>query len=154
MFQAKRKPLLFRNPLFNNQLLWTPCLLFGPENNVMIREHNDSTENWDKLLQSCEPIERFLEFRKSCDQLEVESEVPLANSVSTAVSEDLGRHDKGNGSSDSSFEQYIVPLSLIERWGSVMGILIFFLIAESIFEKTVDDLSLKKSLRENRYRLS
>lgn len=132
MLQAKRKPLLFRNPQFNNQLLWTASLLFGLEDNVMINEHVDLAESWDKLLQSCEPIEKFLEFTESCEQLEVESKIRFTNSVSTPVSEGLERHDKGNGSSDCSLEQYIVPLSLIERWGSVMGILIFFLIAESI----------------------
>ncbi|XP_057959292.1 tRNA (cytosine(38)-C(5))-methyltransferase 2 isoform X2 [Malania oleifera] len=119
---AKRKPSSFLNPLLNKRLLRTPSPLFGHDDSAIINEHGQSNESWDKLLQTCAPIERFLEFRNSCNQQEVGSEVLCAINVSTAGSGDLEKNDEEKGSIAGLLGQYFVPLSLIERWGSAMDI--------------------------------
>ncbi|KAM7275844.1 hypothetical protein ACFE04_017710 [Oxalis oulophora] len=84
---AKRKPLSFRSQLFNNQLLRSPGPLLG-HNKTVLEETGQTQESMEKLIQSCEPVDTFLQYKCSSDQV----------------------------------EQYFVPSSLIERWGSAMDI--------------------------------
>ncbi|RVX19516.1 DNA (cytosine-5)-methyltransferase [Vitis vinifera] len=119
---AKRKPSSFENQLFNNQLLSTPSPLFGHEDDSLIDEHDQSEKIWDKLLQSCEPVERFLEFKNTINPLETESSYLETLSVSTDASGELENNERDRSDSNS-WDQFSVPLSLIERWGSAMGIL-------------------------------
>ncbi|WJZ85220.1 hypothetical protein VitviT2T_004766 [Vitis vinifera] len=118
---AKRKPLSFENQLFNNQLLSTPSPLFGHEDDSLIDEHDQSEKIWDKLLQSCEPVERFLEFKNTINPLETESSYLDTLSVSTDASGELENNERDRSDSNS-WDQFSVPLSLIERWGSAMDI--------------------------------
>ncbi|KAM7459462.1 hypothetical protein LguiA_036456 [Lonicera macranthoides] len=111
---AKRKPLSFHNPQLNQQLLWAPGPLYGHDENTTISENDQLPENLDKLLQACEPVESFLEFKNSFNQLELESS---SMNVSSGVSEASDKTILG------SLNQYIVPLSLIERWGNAMDII-------------------------------
>ncbi|XP_010254326.1 PREDICTED: tRNA (cytosine(38)-C(5))-methyltransferase isoform X2 [Nelumbo nucifera] len=115
---AKRKPSSFQNPHFNNQLLWTPGPILGHDHNshICMDEHDQSDERLDKLLQSCEPIQNFLEPKNSIFQSEG-SEADVFNNSNFAAKVD-GQNCLGT----SSLNQYIVPLSLIERWGSAMDI--------------------------------
>jgi len=89
-------------------------------------EHDQSQENWDRLLQSCEPVQKFLEFENHSNQSDNKSGCLDTTHVSTGAFGDLEKNDKGNELVGSSLDQYFVPLSLIERWGSAMGILNFF----------------------------
>lgn len=118
---AKRKPSSFENQLFNNQLLSTPSPLFGHEDDSLIDEHDQSEKIWDKLLQSCEPVERFLEFKNTINPLETESSYLDTLSVSTDASGELENNERDRSDSNS-WDQFSVPLSLIERWGSAMDI--------------------------------
>ncbi|KAL7596210.1 tRNA (cytosine(38)-C(5))-methyltransferase 2 isoform X1 [Lactuca sativa] len=81
---AKRKPLSFYNPEFNGQLLYVPKPLLG--------------ENDNEMLQTCLPIESFLEFVNS-----------------------KGKNGTFTDEEDS-LNKYLVPSNLIERWGSAMDI--------------------------------
>ena len=94
----------------------------------MANEHDQSQENWDKLLQSCEPVQKFLEFENHSNQSDTESGCLDTTHVSTEAFGDLEKNDKGNGLDGSSLD-YLVPLSLIERWGNVMGILDFIFLS-------------------------
>lgn len=95
--QAKRKPSSFCNPEFNGQLILVPKPLFGHKESMSISENDQLISTSNDLHQTCLPIETFLEFGNPVDQ----------NLVS----------------SEASINQYFVPSSLIERWGSAMGIL-------------------------------
>ncbi|KAA8521518.1 hypothetical protein F0562_012172 [Nyssa sinensis] len=119
---AKRKSSPFQNPIFNSQLLWAPSPLLGHDGNTMINVSDQSQESWDKLLQACDSIENFLEFKNSSNRVETESGILHATNVSTDVSEASEGSDEGNGSDVNSLGHYFVPLSLIERWGSAMDI--------------------------------
>ncbi|PWA85535.1 DNA methyltransferase-2 [Artemisia annua] len=81
---AKRKPSSFCNPEFNGQLIRVPELLYDCK-----------TSTSYEMLQTCLPIERFLEF---------------------------GNSTKNTSSDEGSLDQYFVPSSLSERWGSAMDI--------------------------------
>lgn len=105
--QAKRKPLSFQFKVFNNQLLYSLGPLLGQNENTLIDGFDQAPENWDKLLQSCEPVESFLEFKNSSDQ---------------ADEENLENIAEGNL---IKMEKFFVPSCLIDRWGSAMGILYF-----------------------------
>ena len=88
----------------------------------MLCKLDQTQESLDKLLHTCEPIERFLEFKNSC-------ELPGSSFVDTtgASMDDFGALEtdgKGDFDDISSLKLYFVPLNLIERWGSAMGILI------------------------------
>ncbi|XP_076881377.1 tRNA (cytosine(38)-C(5))-methyltransferase 2 isoform X2 [Bidens hawaiensis] len=56
---AKRKPLSFRNPEFNGQLIFVPKLLIDHKETTLISENDQLT---------CLPIERFLEFGSPINQ--------------------------------------------------------------------------------------
>ncbi|OMO80678.1 C-5 cytosine methyltransferase [Corchorus olitorius] len=119
---AKRKPLSFQCQLFTNQLLWSPSILFGNDENMETDGHDQPQENWDKLIESCQPIEKFLEFPISSDQVDMEPSSVVIPDVSTnglETSEKLVEQDVFDF---SSIDQFVVPLSLIERWGSAMDI--------------------------------
>eukprot|EP00268_Persea_americana_P012812 TRINITY_DN15499_c0_g1_i2.p1 TRINITY_DN15499_c0_g1~~TRINITY_DN15499_c0_g1_i2.p1 ORF type:complete len:201 (-),score=35.97 TRINITY_DN15499_c0_g1_i2:3454-4056(-) len=94
---AKRKPSTFQNPHLNSQLLWTPIPFLAHENAARIDGCND-------LHLSCDPIKDFLE-----------TKISFGNHS--------GKTSEENISDSQSLDQYTVPLSLIERWGSAMGIL-------------------------------
>ncbi|TXG62125.1 hypothetical protein EZV62_013488 [Acer yangbiense] len=116
---AKRKPLSFGCQVFDNQLLQSPTPLFGDNNVTEIDKHDQQEENWDKLLQSCDPIERFLEFNNPFFQVNTGTDVP---ETTGAALDDFRASEKiveENGA--DSLDQYLVPFSLIERWGSAMG---------------------------------
>lgn len=85
-------------------------------------ELDEPQESWDRLLESCESIESFLEFKNCSDQSE--SNFVDTTTVSTDSDEVL---DEGNEYCSGGLDQYAVPLSLIERWGSAMGILFSFI---------------------------
>lgn len=95
--QAKRKPSSFCNPDFNGQLLRVPEPLFGPKETLSISENDQLTSISYEMFQTCLPIEQFLEFGNSMNQ--------------------------NTFSNEGSLDQYFVPSSLTERWGSAMGIL-------------------------------
>ncbi|TYH60469.1 hypothetical protein ES332_D08G294800v1 [Gossypium tomentosum] len=118
---AKRKPLSFQYQLFNNQLLLSPSPLFGNNEKTVIGENNQSQENWDNLIDSCQPIENFLEFTSSSDQVDTETG-PFANAeVSGNDQETSETFVEGDEFDFGAIDQFVVPLSLIERWGSAMG---------------------------------
>lgn len=102
---AKRKPSSFCNPEFNGQLLRVPEPLFVRKESTPISENGQLTSTYDKMLQTCLPIERFLEFEKSMNQVENGTSFP-----------------PNTFSDEDSLKQYFVPSSLIERWGSAMDI--------------------------------
>lgn len=114
--QAKRKPLAFKHPQFNNQLLWSPGPLYGEED-TKSSAGELSHDCCNDLIQACQPIKDFLEFKILRNKMDSESSLLLPN-----VSEPSEQTDARNGCSHSVLNQYLVPLSLIERWGSAMGI--------------------------------
>lgn len=88
----------------------------------MIHENSQSQENWDKLIDSCQPIENFLEFTSSSDRINTETS-PLVNAeVSRNDQETSEKFVEGDEFDFGAIDQFVVPLSLIERWGSAMGI--------------------------------
>ncbi|KAK3004853.1 hypothetical protein RJ639_018946 [Escallonia herrerae] len=110
---AKRKPLSFQNPLLNQQLIRAPGPLFGHNESMIVAEGNEPEGSLDKSVQACEPVERFLEFKHPSNEVEPESSwlhinVPGALEISAM----------------GSLEQYFVPLSLLERWGNAMAIIV------------------------------
>lgn len=94
---AKRKPSSFCNPEFNRQLLCVPEPLSGFTESMSISENDQLASTCDDMLQTCLPIERFLEFGNPKNHVE-------------------------NGTDEGSLNQYFVPSNLIERWGSAMDI--------------------------------
>ncbi|KAL2548238.1 DNA methyltransferase-2 [Forsythia ovata] len=111
---AKRKPLSFQNPQFNDELLWAPSLLLGSDDCMVSNEGEQSHGGCDKLLQVCQPIENYLELKKFRDE---DLDSCIAN-----VSETSEEIEEGNGSVNSPLNQFFVPSSLVERWGSAMDI--------------------------------
>ncbi|XP_010519930.1 PREDICTED: DNA (cytosine-5)-methyltransferase [Tarenaya hassleriana] len=114
---AKRKPLSFRCELYNSQLLWSPGPLLGHDDEAVVNEQSQSEEGWEKLLQYCEPIENFLEFKSSAVQGDME---PSSPNTSNDFPKDYNREE--NEAVPDFVQQYLVPLSLVERWGSAMDI--------------------------------
>lgn len=113
--QAKRKPLSFQNPQFNNELLWAPGPFLGSDGCMVISEGEQSHGCCDKLLQACQPIKEFLELKNFRDE---DLDSCIAN-----VSETSDEVEEGNRSVSCPLNQFFVPSSLVERWGSAMGIL-------------------------------
>ncbi|KAI5669519.1 hypothetical protein M9H77_19372 [Catharanthus roseus] len=108
---AKRKPFSFRNAQFNNQLFCCPGPLYGHDDTRTVAGE-EVPEYWDKLIQKCQPIEDFLEFKTSISEVDTETDFSARS----------GHSNERNGSAHNILNQYIVPSSLVERWGSVMGI--------------------------------
>ncbi|CAA2958056.1 tRNA (cytosine(38)-C(5))-methyltransferase isoform X1 [Olea europaea subsp. europaea] len=111
---AKRKPLSFQNPQFNNELLWAPGPLLGSDGCMVISEGEQSHGCCDKLLQACQPIKEFLELKNFRDE---DLDSCIAN-----VSETSDEVEEGNRSVSCPLNQFFVPSSLVERWGSAMDI--------------------------------
>ncbi|KAF3447158.1 hypothetical protein FNV43_RR12338 [Rhamnella rubrinervis] len=108
---GKRKPSSFQNPLFNNQLLWFPSPLSRfADHESELYEHDQPLDSLDNFLQSCEPIERFLEFKNDNQQ------PGDTTSVSLFAVGGLEKDDEGNRYDASSLDQYFVPLTLIESY--------------------------------------
>lgn len=98
----------------NKQLVLDPSVLLRHDED-MISGGDQLQRNWDNLPTTCEPIESFLEQRCFSDPVDLESScLPADISKSPEVEEKLV---------SGTFNQYAVPSSLIERWGSAMGIL-------------------------------
>lgn len=101
-------------------LIHSPSPLFEHED-VVPDEDVLSQKDGDKVLQSCQPIEQFLELKSSSNDTDVESTL-LDTDLPRDLKYDVLEYD-GEGINEASLDQYYVPLSLIERWGSAMGIL-------------------------------
>ena len=71
--QAKRKPLSFQHKVFNNQLLWSLRPLLSLDGGAAPYGCDQLAEIGKKLLQSCEPIDSFLEFKHSSNQVDIET---------------------------------------------------------------------------------
>ncbi|XP_042051352.1 tRNA (cytosine(38)-C(5))-methyltransferase 2 isoform X1 [Salvia splendens] len=105
---AKRKPLCFQKAQFNNVLLWGPGPILGDEESMVTSEEAESDRYWNKLLETTRPIYDFLE----------SSEVILESSL-TKISEDIEEESEFGVDPSNPF---LVPSSLVERWGSAMDI--------------------------------
>jgi len=102
----------------NRQLIQSPRPLFEHFNTAS--EKDDlSLEDSQNLLQSCQPIEKFLVLKNPSSDTNVEfaaSTTGLSNDGSrTSGTENDHEYD--------SLDKYYVHPSLLERWGSAMGIL-------------------------------
>ncbi|KAL1827825.1 tRNA (cytosine(38)-C(5))-methyltransferase 2 [Daucus carota subsp. sativus] len=109
---AKRKPLSFRNMALNKQLVLDPSPLLGHDKD-MISGGDQLRRNSDNLPITCEAIESFLEYPSFSNAFNPESCLPAHISRSSEAVDELV---------SGTLNQYIVPLSLIERWGSAMDI--------------------------------
>ncbi|KAG7610378.1 C-5 cytosine methyltransferase [Arabidopsis suecica] len=110
---AKRKPLPFKSQHSNNKLLWSPDPLYGRDDQVEFGKCQ-AEEGLDKLLEFCEPVEKFLELAAHVD-----------GEPSSVDDSENGSKDCCGQEGDSvpdSVHQYLVPVSLIERWGNAMDI--------------------------------
>ncbi|KAL1544687.1 C-5 cytosine-specific DNA methylase [Salvia divinorum] len=105
---AKRKPLCFQKAQFNNVLLWGPGPILGYEESMVTSEEAESDRYWNKLRETTRPICDFLESR----------EVILESSL-TKISEDIEEESEFGVDPSNPF---LVPSSLVERWGSAMDI--------------------------------
>lgn len=94
---------------------------------TVVNEDDSSQKDWEKVLQSCQPIEQFLELKNPSNDTDVES-ASLVTGVPKDFIRSLRKDDvleyDGEVLDRASFDLYSVPLSLIERWGSAMGILV------------------------------
>lgn len=99
----------------NNKLLWSPGPLYGRDDQVEFGKCH-AEEKLDSSLQSCEPIEKFLESTS-----QVNNKPSTSDDFKNGSKDCYGQED---GSVPDSVQQYLVPLSLIERWGDAMGILL------------------------------
>ncbi|KAF8091013.1 hypothetical protein N665_0458s0015 [Sinapis alba] len=110
---AKRKPLSFQSQHNNNKLLWSPGPLYGRDDHVEF-DKCQAEEGSEHLLQSCEPVEKFLDSRAQ------------VNGELSGFDESENESRDGDGQEEDpvsdSVHQYLVPLSLIERWGNAMDI--------------------------------
>ncbi|XP_028247282.1 tRNA (cytosine(38)-C(5))-methyltransferase 2-like [Glycine soja] len=114
---AKRKPSSFVNECLNNLLIQSSPPLFGHFDTVA-DDDNSSKEDRQNLLQSCQPIEKFIELKNLSNDIAVESEA-LRTDLSNDAPRTLGEN---NGHEYESLDQYYVHPSLIERWGSAMDV--------------------------------
>lgn len=97
VLQAKRKPLSFVKPVYNNQLLSTPTPLFDDDKNAVSNQSEELKAQYNEWPRECQPISNFLELN----------------------------HSGNDTSADSSLDPFYVPSTLMERWGSAMGIILF-----------------------------
>ncbi|XP_074280518.1 tRNA (cytosine(38)-C(5))-methyltransferase 2-like isoform X2 [Silene latifolia] len=119
---AKRKPLRFKYPKFNNQLLYTPSPLLDHDDDFPNNSPEPSALDWDSTIMSCEPVQKFLEFECHIEEKEIESHCLNEAEHSHSLSDFVQRGVPKVGSDGCSVDQYLVPLSLIDRWGSAMDI--------------------------------
>lgn len=118
--QAKRKPLSFRGMWLNSKLLWSSSPLVGQDVDPLNDEPFQQRDNWDDYVESCLPIEQFLQFNGDVNR---EFYVQDVNVVPPEMVDASIENDARVGCCVSAEEQYLVPSSLIERWGNAMGIL-------------------------------
>ncbi|KAK9682647.1 hypothetical protein RND81_10G087100 [Saponaria officinalis] len=118
---AKSKPLCFKHARFNNQLLHTPSPLFR-HNDLVDNPTDPSPLNSDSAVSSCEPVQSFLEFECHVNAEEIESNCLDNANDSQSVFDLVQRSGQQFGSDGCSLDQYLVPRSLIDRWGSAMDI--------------------------------
>lgn len=78
----------------------------------MEKEQLLSPEYWDELLQACHPVDDFLVFKTFGNRKD--------SSTYSFHANDSVKSDRLDEENDVCF----VPSSLIERWGSAMGILL------------------------------
>lgn len=142
ILQAKREPFSFRNPCFNNSILWTPSPLILSKDAYStnnLDEANIDHENFESL---CQPIMTFLETDLFAQNQQERTREVVVSKVESAYDTDQTpstiKHsqttdiDKVYEEAEegetciNSWNTYFVPPSLIERWGSAMGILIIF----------------------------
>lgn len=121
LLQAKRRPLSFQKQLYNNQLLSSPSPLLENDADLEIIENHGSQATSDKLLLSCEPICRFLDNSNHQNEFSFCDDSSIHREVALEKNKDVDEQDI------DSFNQYLVPSSLIDRWGSAMGIQSFFM---------------------------
>lgn len=113
---AKRRPLSFQKQLYNNQLLSSPSPLLENDADLEIIENHGSQATSDKLLLSCEPICRFLDNSNHQNEFSFCDDSSIHREVALEKNKDVDEQDI------DSFNQYLVPSSLIDRWGSAMDI--------------------------------
>ncbi|KAM0826652.1 hypothetical protein ACQ4PT_068726 [Festuca glaucescens] len=104
---AKHESMCFHNPSVNNKLLRTPtCLTLNSSTT-----QNSYEQNEDVLEVVCKPIRDFLE-------------IHIMDTVDQDCSATTSDFEKAGGCtpSETGSHDYIVPLSLIERWGNAMDI--------------------------------
>lgn len=85
---------------------------------MVTNEEVESQGHLNKLLETCRPIKDFLDLKNFTSEVISDSGTMLAS-----VSGSSKVIKEGNGS-DYPLNQYLVPSSLAERWGSAMGILV------------------------------
>lgn len=102
----------------NSQLIQSPRPLFEYSNTVA-NEDGLSLEDRHESLQSCQPIEKFLELKNPRNDIDVDS----AASTTGLSIETSGTLGQDNDHEYHSSDQFYVHPSLLERWGSAMGIL-------------------------------
>ncbi|XP_021758150.1 tRNA (cytosine(38)-C(5))-methyltransferase-like [Chenopodium quinoa] len=119
---AKRNPSCFQYPSFNNKLLYTPSALFGTDDELTTNAPEQIPEIQDCMLMSCEPVHMFLEFDNYSKQDTTELGCSDDVNCSPKLCNSAQRLDIKVGADGNSMDQYSVPLSLIERWGSAMDI--------------------------------
>ncbi|XP_020106030.1 tRNA (cytosine(38)-C(5))-methyltransferase isoform X2 [Ananas comosus] len=133
---AKRKPLSFQNSLSDNKLLWTPPCRTS-ESTIITETSQHAVENKEELQTVCEPIRSFLEKEslyshqqefvgvasefRSEDVLADRAALEEIDTIETNTSQH-GEEVKGSIKKQSFLHEYVVPLSLIERWGNAMDI--------------------------------
>ncbi|KAH6790908.1 DNA methyltransferase-2 [Perilla frutescens var. frutescens] len=105
---AKRKPLSFQKAHFNNVIFWAPGCILGYEESMVTSEEAESNAYWNKLLETTRPIRDFLE-----------SGEVISEAGASEISEDT---EEGSEFIVHPSNQYLVPSSLVERWGSAMDI--------------------------------
>ncbi|KAB1216061.1 DNA (cytosine-5)-methyltransferase [Morella rubra] len=134
VLQAKRRPSSFKNQLLNDRLLWSPSPLFGHDDITGANGNDQSQGSLDKLLQSCEPVEKFLEFKNRNDQIDIQSGFLDTSIVPTDAYGALEKNDDATGHADVNghdgrlFQaKYLVSAELdravepIGGWGSDNG---------------------------------
>lgn len=119
--QAKRKPLSFQRIWLNSKLLWSPSPLVGQDHNP---SNNDDSlqqrDNCNNYVEACLPIELFLECNEDVNRECCLQDVTVVFPETTDTSIE---NDARVRYSVSPEDQYLVPSSLIERWGNAMGML-------------------------------
>lgn len=103
----------FQSQQSNNKLLWSPGPLYGRDDQIDFGKCQ-AEEGLDNLVQFCEPVEKFLEPAAQAD-----GEPSTCDDSENGSKDCFGQEDD---SVPGSAHQYLVPLSLIERWGNAMGI--------------------------------
>lgn len=115
--QAKRRPMYFQNAQYNNKLLCAPDLVLGHDKNIVTSNVLVGHVRWDKFIETCRPIQEFLEFKDSTSEL-------ISDAVGSSISRISKDTEEGTVAINNTLNEYIVPPNLVERWGSAMGILL------------------------------